>query len=147
MNILGRVNSFFKQNGALGSDFTSNAELKSAAVGAGVLALGTAVGYGIGSKYGTDHFTPTQQIPVDRTYFVKTGTEIYNGTCYGHTPNGDSFSFTCPKVRDTGYYQHYTENVNAQTHYALMGLGFGALAGFGGGVVASLGTYALLQSL
>lgn len=139
------LGSFSAKHGVRGDDFGVSPEKKAVAVGAGVFGISAAVGYGMGRQHGIDNYTPTETVPVQRSYFVKTGTETYMGTCHGLTPSGESFSFSCPKVRDTGYYEYYTENVNAREHFALKGLGIGAAVGLVGGVLAGLATHAITR--
>lgn len=140
------MSNLINKHGAKGHDFGPSPGVKAAAVGAGVFAVSTAAGYAIGREQGS-HYGPNDTIEVHRSYFVKTGTETYMGTCSGRTSGGESFSFDCPKVRDVGYYQPYTTQENARSYLALRGVGIGAAVGAVGGVLAAIATHALTRDL
>lgn len=145
MDLRASMNSFMAKHGAHRSDFVSRPEIKAAAVGAGVFAVSTAAGYGLGRQHGIDNYGPKEIIDVQRSYFVKTGREMYRGRCSAVTSGGEFITFDCPKFRDVGYYQSYTTQENARSHFALKGAGIGAAVGAVGGVLAAVATYVLTR--
>ncbi len=143
MNIGSRIKTFFSNNLATGNDFGPSPEAKGLMVAGGVFAASTAAGYTIGRQHGINNYGPDQLIDVEKSYFVKTGTETYMGTCYGTTSGGESFTFQCAKVRDVGYNKYYTVKENAREHYTWMGAGIGAAVGAFGGIAAGVATMVL----
>lgn len=141
MNITRSVSRFFDKH--IVSDDYIGPEMKPIALSAGSAAVGAAVGYQLGKVHATRNFSPGETVDVDRTYFVKTGTETYMGTCHGRTSSGETMTFQCAQTRDTGYNITRTEQVDAVDHFAMRGLGIGAAVGLVGGIAASLAVRAV----
>lgn len=148
------ASSFYRSNlKASGSDFQSAPPSPAVTAGVGAVAgaaVGGVLGYRVGSQHqAVDQPTSHQELRY-RNVFVKTGTETYNGTCNSTTYNSDGSTsrttYSCLKVRNTGYYRkdpYYKTVTNHTVGHpytavggALLGAGLGAA---GGAVVGALG--------